>query len=151
MIIIKNSTIKDTNEIYELIKKNLIEINSIDYPQKVIEFMLGYYSKENIKKWISHRNYFLSAYDDSNNNVVGCISLEKDEILSLYVLPEYHGQNIGSLLLENLEEKCKLDCITPIMYASLTAVNFYKKHNYSVKEKDSHPDFGDAYLMTKKL
>ena len=144
---IRKATKNDINQIIDIINNNLTVINALDYPKPVIDFMLAYYSKENIDKWIDDFTLFLVAEEDAK--VVGNVALDGNELKALYVAPKKQGKGIGRKLINDLENRSKGKKI--FMYASLTAYDFYTRLGYTTVRKEEDPQMGMACLMEKEL
>ncbi len=144
---------EDIDNLEALIQKVLIESNAEDYPKNVIDFMCSYYSKETIqKKFNSKITWVLEEKESEVSNPLGTISLCEDEIQALFVDAKTQGKGYGRQLLEVAEAYAKEEGIDSLrLSASLTAKIFYEKMNYEHVELEDDPDFGQAYLMTKKL
>jgi GNAT superfamily N-acetyltransferase len=62
----------------------------------------------------------------------GCINLPSKKLVSLFVHPEFSGQNIGRLILEYMFDRTAAAGIKVLKLDSSTnAVNFYKRHGFS--------------------
>lgn len=146
-MIIRDANKGDVKAIYEIIQNNLLFVNSLDYPKHVIDFMSDYYSESNIEKWIKEFTMFLVAEED--NKVIGSVALDKNEIKGLYVGTSNQRKGVGRKLINELEFRSVGKKV--ILYASLTAYDFYKYLGYNTVERDDDPNMGVAYLMEKEL
>ena len=62
----------------------------------------------------------------------GSINLLSGKLVSLFVHPEFSGQDIGRLMLEYLVDRAVAAGIKVLkLDSSLNAVNFYKRHGFS--------------------
>ncbi len=62
----------------------------------------------------------------------GCINLSSEKLVSLFVHPEFSGQNIGQMMLEYVIDRTATAGIKVLKLDSSTnAVNFYKRHGFS--------------------
>lgn len=93
-----------------------------------------------------------------NNSLAGFGELvpEKNELLAVYVNPDFTRQSVGSAILRELERIALEEKLTFLqMNASLTAAPFYKAHGYEDKGKDFYTlQSGikmDCVKMKKKL
>ncbi len=139
-----------------LVIRNLLEINSKDYGiQKMRKHSLMF-APEKIEEYSKSDKIFVAL---NNNEVVGTLRVAndwyggKDEyvLLTIFVLPEYHGKGIGQQLIEageNYVKKIKGKKIT--IPASVTAHTFYHKLGYNYTN-DTEPNYDDVILMNKCL
>lgn len=132
-----------------VIAKNLKEINSKDYPARVIDAMLSYYSKENIIKLAEKKEVYVAIADGA---VRGTVSLEGNSIHAVFVDPEYHGTGLGKSLMEYIEGIARdRGFQTTTLDASLTAYPFYRRLGYTDIRNIESAEFGKAIVMEKKL
>ena len=72
------------------------------------------------------------------------------EIISLYVIPELIGQNIGHMLFEEAQQAIKKrgyrNCITCTFAENIRAVRFYKSHGYEIVSQDEIVKIGTQEL-----
>ena len=95
---------------------------------------------------------------NENKEILGVCRLqfnskEEAQIRFMAVLEEFRGNNVGRKLLDYAEKKSKSKGAKKvILHARSTAVNFYKKCNYSEVEK-SYLMWGEIqhYLMQKQI
>jgi len=149
----------DIKALETLIQHVLQDSNSKDYPEKVIDFMCGYYSeltiRQNFGKKITWILEEVSFDEDEQEDVCvpkGTISLCGNEIQALFIDANTQGKGYGKQLLavaENYAVRAGVDILN--LSASLTAKIFYEKMGYMHVELVDDEDFGQAYLMVKKL
>ena len=68
-------------------------------------------------------------------------------MLTIFVLPEFHGQGIGSYILESDELFLRAERIE--IPASITAVEFYRKKGYEYKNGIKELDDEQHYRLEK--
>lgn len=142
---IRKAKYDDLMDICTLIHDNLANVNSSDYTEHVINFMISYYSSDKLKTMILKNDNFY-VYED-NLSVIACILLENCEAKALYVSPLAHKKGIGKKLMLYIEN---LNLCTEIsLYASETAYSFYKRLGYKLITPTDDPDFGPSYYMKK--
>lgn len=133
---------------YETIKK----IYPHYYPKGAIEFFLAHHSESSILHDIADGNVYLSEYME---NSVGTVTINKNEICRLFVLPQYQGNGCGRMLMDFAEEKIAEQYEEILLDASLPAKNMYLKRGYCESESKSIPtgngDFLCYDVMKKKL
>jgi hypothetical protein len=79
---------EDARKVSYLIRKTLIEVNSKDYPQNIIQFMYENYSPRRIIEKSSNRLMYIAVEDE---RILGTVSLKDNVILALFVNPKFHG------------------------------------------------------------
>lgn len=149
MILVREFDERDAEAVSRLIRDNLIEVNSRDYDGKVIDYMCDLFSPAYLREIARERAVLVA---EVNGRVLGVVSLNGDEICTLYVSPEAHGQRIGGRLLHEIEDVA-LSRHLHVVYlsASLTAVRFYEKMGYVSLEREESEYFGPAWIMNKSL
>lgn len=142
----------EKNELFQLQELSIRALNSQDYSDQQIEDILNKNTRLNLfgKSTIT----FVAEYD---HKTVGFTTLNKfsSSISAVFVHPHYAYQGIGKQLMLTLEQEavnCKIKRL--IVFASLTAVDFYKSLGYTYEGKI---DISGAkrkipcILMTKQL
>ena len=62
----------------------------------------------------------------------GCINLSSEKLVSLFVHPEFSGQNVGEMMLEYVIARTATAGVKVLkLDSSINAVNFYKRHGFS--------------------
>ena len=146
---IRDFTKADAEAASYMITRNLLEINCRDYPIKVIEFMKSLYTAEYLIDIMEQRNMIV-AHDESE--VIGISALEDNLIYTVFVNPDYHGKGIGAMLMKEIENYALSKGINHvILYASLSAYEFYSKLGYRKTGQEEDENFGKAYVMEKNL
>lgn len=74
------------NTVTEITHSTIKTIYPHYYPKGAVEFFLEHHSKLNISKDIDMNKVYL-CFDD--NNFVGTVTVKANEILRLFVLPEF--------------------------------------------------------------
>lgn len=149
MITIRKFDNMDAIEVSNLIRKVLIEINSKDYPQSVIDFMCNECTSNKLIEISKKREFFVAV---ENDRILGTVTLEKNYIGSVLLHPEHQNKYISTKLMsviENLAKKNNIKKIT--LQASITAIQFYKKLGYKEGRKTDSGPYGTTFKMTKKL
>ena len=134
----------DAEAVQNIIHRGLREINGKDYPAELIEEYCAYFSLEKIKSQAASAHMYVAV---SGDKIVGTGSIapywgsEKESILlTVYVLPEMIGQGIGTAIINTLEQdEYFLRANRIEIPSSITAVKFYQKMGYGVKN-GSIPD-----------
>ncbi len=89
---------------------------------------------------------------DGERAPVAFCSRRGDEILGLYVDPDWQGVGIGGLLLDRAETAIAATGHRIIkIKSSLSAVSFYQTHGYAVTSKGTHATRGGLILGSANL
>jgi len=148
---------KYAKELSNLITRNLLEINSKDYGIEKTKEMTKDFTVDKLKETLSKRKKVYVAL--INEEVVGTAGIDKswyseDEywILTVFVKPENHKQNIGKKLIQKIENYAKRLPIKKIVVpASITANEFYYKLGYNYKDGKKELNKDNMYIMEKIL
>jgi len=141
----------------EIIIRNLIEINSKDYPLEEMKRHALSFSPEKIEEYSKNRKIYVAA---ENGDPVGTLGILRDErcggneyfFLTIFVLPEKHGCGIGRLLMEKGEEYVKsLKGRKITIPSSITSHGFYHKIGYSYADKTKEPNKEGMIIMIKQF
>lgn len=145
---------EDADEISKLIGRNFLEVNSKDYPIEEMKEKALAFSPEKIKDRAGKGHTYVVC---DNDVVIGTGTISdywgsKTEsiILTIFVLPEYHGKGIGRKIIEALEnDELFLRADRIEVCASITACGFYEKCGYKYKESVKQLDKEGHYRMEK--
>ena len=145
----------EADAVSSLIRRNLIEVNSRDYPEDIIRSLVEYFAPETILENAQSQCTLVAIQD---GEVVGTASLANFGsaespnyyAVSVFVLPELHGQDIGTQLVEAVESKAwELEAEKITVRASITAKGFYQKLGYRFRDGEVLDD-NQNYVMEKK-
>lgn len=145
---------EDAEEIVKLIIRNFREVNVKDYGEKAMEALAATHDI----KWFQGVAEYANVYVFWNENKivgVGSISsfwgsLTESILLTVFVLPELHGQGIGSYIIDTLEsDRLFLRADRIEIPASITAVEFYRKKGYDYKNGIRELDKEQHYRLEK--
>ncbi len=130
---------KGTEKIVRLIHRNFMEVNVKDYGEKAMAALSAIHDVN----WFKGVAEYVHVYVFWNENkIVGVGSISsfwgsftKSILLTIFVLPEFHGQGIGSYIIDTLEsDKLFLRAERIEIPSSITAVEFYRKKGYEYKK-----------------
>ena len=155
MIEIREYDEKYIEQISNIITRNLLEINSKDYGAEKVQEMAKDFTVEKLKTTFKNRKKVFIAI--KNNEVVGTAGIDvswynPDEyyILSVFVKPENHGEGIGRLLIQAIEDYAIHSNLKKLIIpASITAHGFYYKLGYQYKDNKKVLNSENMYLMEK--
>ena len=140
---------KDKEELSRIIIKCLTDINSRDYPDKIINAMINHFTPEQLHQY-SLQNICLVA--EFNESIAGTISLGNDIIYTTFVDPDFHGHGIGKKLVEKIEEIAGKSNISILKVpSSITAEGFYRSCGYVSIDEEFDNKFGASIIMEKDL
>ena len=139
----------DAGAVQTIIHRGLREINGKDYPAELIEEYCAYFTLDKIKSQANSAHMYVAV---SGNKIVGTGSIapywdSKTEsiLLTIYVLPEYIGQGIGTAIINALEQDDYFLRATRVeIPSSVTAVKFYQKMGYTPKNGIVSDDEGNV-------
>lgn len=145
---------EDAEEIVNLIIRNFKEINVKDYGKKAMEALAATHNV----KWFRGVAEYANVYVFWNEGkIVGVGSISsfwgsstESILLTIFVLPEFHRQGIGSYIIDTLESDTlflRADRIE--IPASITAVEFYRKKGYNYKNGVRELDSEQHYRLEK--
>ncbi|MBD3340052.1 MAG: GNAT family N-acetyltransferase [Candidatus Lokiarchaeota archaeon] len=139
----------DAKSTSKLIRKALIEVNSKDYTPHVIKYMYDEFTPKYLVNLSQERRFFVAV---DSNQVIGTATIIDDYVGTVFVSPKNHGFGVGAKLMKYVESFAKNQGIKIIrLYASITAVQFYEKLGYKIKEKNMTEEYGLTYEMTKEI
>ncbi len=140
-----------------LIRRNLLEVNSQDYAQDVIDSLAAYFSPATLLKNSRSQTIFVAT---QAGEVVGTAGLDNFGTaespnyyaVAVFVVPESHRQGIGFRLMEAVELKAKeLGAEKVTVRAAITAKGFYQKLGYRFKDGCEKLDQHGTYVMEKGI
>lgn len=151
---IRRFRVEDAGEVSELIAKTLRAVNIKDYSEEYIEANVSSHSADVLIERAKHGHMYV-VYDDSQ--IVGCGAIAgywgsttESILLTIFVLPEYQGKKIGTLIIRTLEkDEFFLRAKRIEIPASITAVDFYKKMGYDYKNGIAEIDDEQLYRLEK--
>ena len=97
-----------------------------------MDFFLGHHNEDNILSDIEMNRVFL--YFDAAQNAIGTVTIKKNEICRLFVLPSRQGMGFGTELLNFAEKIISFQYSKIVLDASLPAKQIYLKRGYKETE-----------------
>lgn len=153
-VIVKPYEEKYVEEIVNLIIRNFKEVNIKDYGEKFIDSLVATHDVNWFKSVAEYANVYV-FWNENKIVGVGSISsfwqsLTESILLTIFVLPELHGQGIGSYIIDTLESDALfLRAKRVEIPASITAVEFYRKKGYDYKNGLKKLDEEQNYRLEK--
>lgn len=145
---------QDAPEIAALVRRNFLEVNVKDYGEEAMEALARQYDAERIRNVASYANTYVFCMEETLVGV-GAISsfwgsLTESILLTIFVLPELHGNGIGRFIVRTLEQdEFFLRAERIEIPASVTAAEFYRRMGYNYKNGVKVLDDEGHYRMEK--
>ncbi len=145
---------EDTEEIVNLIIRNFKEVNVKDYGEEAIAAISVTHDVNWFKGVAEYANVYVFWNEDKIVDVGSISSFwgssTESILLTIFVLPEFHGQGIGSYIIDTLEsDELFLRAERIEIPASITAVEFYRKKGYEYKNGVKKLDDECHYRLEK--
>ncbi|MDD3242430.1 MAG: GNAT family N-acetyltransferase [Eubacteriales bacterium] len=145
---------RDAEKIAALIGRNFLEVNSRDYPLEEMRTLAETYNADKVRSIASYAHTYVVC---EGGTVVGTGSISsfwgsttESILLTVFVLPEYHGKGVGRQIIETLEaDELFLRARRVEIPASITACRFYEKMGYGYKDGVRQLDEEGHYRMEK--
>ena len=145
---------EDADEVSKLIVRNFLEVNSKDYGIAAMEKLAKVYDSGKVLNIANYAHMYVFEW---NGKIVGTGSISsfwgsKTEsiLLTIFVLPEFHGKGIGRKIINTLEQDEFYVRATRIeIPESITAAEFYRKFGYDYKNGVKELDEEYHYRLEK--
>jgi GNAT superfamily N-acetyltransferase len=149
MLRIRRFVPQDAEQISNVIRRALLEVNSRDYPQSVITRLYEHFTPERICEISKTREIYVAL---DNELILGTASRKDDTIYTVFVHPEYHGRGIGTSLMHHVEQLARMSGYSSTKVpASVTSVGFYEQMGYQKVMEVRTEEAGLNIIMTKNL
>lgn len=144
----------DAEEVQELIVRNFLEVNSKDYGIKAMQELAVNYGIDKILQIASYAHMYVFELDDRIVGVGSISSFGGSEtesiLLTIFVLPELHGNGIGRIIMQTLgQDELYLRADRIEIPSSITATEFYRKFGYDYKDGIKELDSEQHYRLEK--
>jgi GNAT superfamily N-acetyltransferase len=145
----------DAQELAALVRRNLLEVNTADYPAEEMEKLAADYGVEKIQTIASTAHMYVAL---DGGTIVGTGSIApfwgsetESVILTFFVLPGCQGRGVGRKIMRALEEdEYFLRARRVEIPASITGCGFYEKMGYAYKNGLKELDEEKLYRMEKR-
>ena len=120
-------------QISDLIRRTLVEVNSVDCPKWEIDYLYEAYTPERVVKNAADGHTYVLWEDGKiiGTGTIGRTGERESEIFAAFLLPEYIGKGIGRKLFDLLEaDPLFVESDRVWLTASITALKFYEKIGY---------------------
>ena len=125
---IRPAAINDRETVHRIAHETISAIYPRYYPRGAVDFFLSHHNPDAIRQDIEKGLVYLAT--DENGRPVGTVTLRKNEILRLFVLPHFQGKGYGKMLLDFAEGMVAKQFDAVIVDASLSAKSLYLKRGY---------------------
>lgn len=129
--------------IHELVRRTTQEIYSKYYRDEVVKFFVELHSQEAIAEEIAQGIVYVLVLDET---IIGTGTVKENHVTRVYVLPEYQGKGMGSMIMDFLEDMIVKNDGSVWIDASLPAGGFYHKRGYVTREYQEYPLENDKVL-----
>ena len=144
----------DASSVRNLIVRNFLEVNSKDYGIEAMRQLAEVYDDKKVINIASYAHMYVFEVDKT---IVGTGSISsywgsetESILLTIFVLPEYHGKGIGTTIMNTLErDELFVRAKRIEIPASITATEFYKKFGYDYKNGVKELDEEHHYRLEK--
>ena len=140
-----------------LIRRNLLEVNSKDYAADYINSLVAYFSPATLLENSRTQTILVATQDGEVVGTAGLDNFGSAErpdyyAVEVFVLPEFQRQGIGLCLMEAMELKAKeMGAEKITLRASITAKDFYRKLGYRFRDGCEKLDEHETYIMEKGI
>ncbi len=143
----------DEEDCSEAAKMALINENSKDYPDFVISYMVSVFTPAKMLEISKERIFIVpEIIIDGKKKVVGTATLIGNYVGSVFIHSSYIHKGIGKRLMHEIEKIARDQGHRKIeLWASLTALVFYRKLGYKIGRKRDTGNMGVVRKATKKL
>lgn len=126
---IKLAEIAELETVFQITQKTIRQVYPNDYPAGAVAFFQEYHTNSKIAADIKNQSVFLI---EEQQNFVGTMTINQNEIGRLFVLPDYQNRGIGSFLMNFRETLIfeKYDYVS--LDSSLPGKKMYIKRGYKV-------------------
>lgn len=144
----------DAEEVAGLIIRNFKEVNSKDYSQNAIQELVKTHDAEWVKGVAGYAHMYVFCLDEKIIGVGSISSFWGSEtesiLLTVFVLPDFHGKGIGRTIIRTLEQdELFIRAERVEIPASITAVDFYQKFGYGFKNNVKQLDEEGHFRLEK--
>lgn len=125
---ISKAELNEFNFVKEITQTTINVIYPRYYPSGAVDFFLQHHTDERIIDDIKAGKVYILQLD--NDEYVGTVTVDGNEIKRLFVLPEYQHNGYGRALMDHAEIVIAQEYHEIVLDASLPAKNIYRKRGY---------------------
>lgn len=150
---IRKAELADVNTVKYIAAATISEIYPHYYPKGAVQFFMEHHNEHDIINDIKLNRVFLCV--DTEEKIVGTVTIKGNEICRLFVLPEFQGKGQGKRMLDYAEKMISTEHSEIVLDASLPARKMYRKRGYKEIEfgviKTNDNDFLCYDVMMKPI
>lgn len=138
------------NIVREITQQTIGEVYPHYYPEGAVDFFKKHHNDSNIISDIKDGIVFLLK---DNDEFVGTVTIRKNEMCRLFVLPKFHHKGYGRKLMDFAENYISKNYEEIVLDASMSAKKIYKMRGYTeIDYNQIKTDSGDVlcYDVMKK-
>ena len=143
----------DANALSALIRRTLVEVNSVDCPKEEISFLYELYTPEKVIHNAETGHTYVLEEDGvilGTGTILATEQAGESEIVAAFLAPEAIGRGCGRHLFEALESDPLFTGAERVwLTSSITALKFYEKMGYTYEGGHCHKNEDDLIVMEK--
>ena len=143
----------DETALSTLIRRTLLEVNSVDCPKEEIEFLHGAYTPERVLNNAAVGHTYVFEEDGvllGTGTILATGEQGESEIVAAFLAPEAIGRGLGRRLFEVLEADPLFTGAERVwLTSSITALKFYEKIGYAYVGGYCHRNEENLIVMEK--
>ena len=144
---------RDAHTLSELIRRTLVEVNSVDCPKEEIDFLYERYTPEKVICNAEIGHTYVMEEDGvilGTGTIFATERTGESEIVAAFLAPEAIGRGLGRRLFETLESDPLFTGAKRVwLTSSMTALKFYEKIGYTYEGGYFHRNEEDLIVMEK--
>lgn len=117
----------DLQTVYEITQQTIFSVYPHYYPAGAVGFFSAHHSKGSIADDIAAGRVYLG---EERGEAVGTVTVVRNEIARLFVLPQHQGKGFGSALFTFAESLIAAEYAEAVLDVSLAAKTFYLRRGY---------------------
>ncbi len=117
----------DTEHIYRIVQETIDTVYPHYYPRGAVNFFKDLHSRDSILNDIKKDSVYVY---ETENKIVATVTIDRNEINRLFVLPEYEHKGIGTKLITFSEDNITQQFSIACLHASFAAKEMYLKRGY---------------------
>ena len=148
-MLIRTFKIEDAQEVSSVIRRSILYRDNRGYTLEQLYSIANHYSAETLCSDLENKQIFVC---EENGKIVGTATLNKDELMTCFIVPEYQNKGIGNKFVKLRENEAVKKGLSRVwLVSSIPSYNYYKKQGYSLVSEKNHPYWGKGFIMEKYL
>lgn len=146
---IREFQLSDLDAVKELIDHTIDVCYPADYCREAVDFFKEHHSIQKIERSYKEDTIIVLTV---GQKIVGIGTLKGDEIVRVFVHPDYQGCGYGKVIMQVLEDKARRNGIGKVRIdASLPSLDFYHAQGYVTTKVTFHPVANNRRLDYEKM